>query len=433
MRIDTNIQSTLIAAIFTLAACGREEAPEDMSSPPTTEDMSGAGEMGTLPDLGMVDMETSPEDMFLSDANQDDDADMPRAIDQGGEGVVDMAAEEDMAAPSCTPLEPVVCQQQADCQASEQCIRGVCIETCGANLDVWDAAMPASLVPVVNVCASSSIMGVRGDADCRQRARVFSLTTSRQGSKIIYEVREGAIEEGPQNLMGTAETENGDDHFISFNAAPNPAGTRFAFGYTRSDVSGEVLVMSTDGSTMRIAAAGNYDLDWIDNDRLLVNGLSAGAAQVEGQGIYLIDLSGGQPETRRLTIGPGSASGAVANLRSRDEVLVGGSNGLDGVVYLVGTSELLAMSQSAPIDLATSSFTSFDTASDFEWIAESHLAGYDESYTKFQWVRLGADDLDEPEDFVDTGVFFEIVTIPGSPRFLLWHSDGYLMVEASAR
>lgn len=415
------------------SACSDSETPLD--SPP----ISSEDDMGGISDMTVSSNASPGEDMDIRDMQPSRDQslgeDLSEAHDMSAPGedasMEDMRVDADMPSQVCAPLEPAACATDADCQSSQECFRGACLETCGAPLSDWQDAMPSTLAPIANVCTSTAIVGVHGDAGCEGRGRIFSVTTSLQGDEIVYTVREGALEVGPANIVGTARTPNGQDHFVGYNAAPNPAGTRFAFSYTRSDVSGEVLIMDTSGVVTRVEAAGNYDLDWLDEDRLLVNGLSAGTMQIQGQGLYLIDLSSNPPKTTRLTIGPGSASGAVAHLSGRDEVLVGGSQGLDGSVYLVDTASLLAASEGEPIDLATSNFTSWSTASDFEWIAESYLAGYDEMYTEYQWRALDEDTLAAAETFVDTGVFFEVVTIPGSPRFLLWHGDGYVIVEAS--
>ena len=432
--MNSKITLILLSLGLVATACSDPETPDEMQPPSSTPDMSEVADMSASPNSGAGDGDMSTlADMKVHVDQGDEDlselVDMESPDEDASMG--DMGGEVDMPTSDCVPLEPTQCASDADCSTAQACVRGACIETCGAALADWDAAMPSSLTPIANVCTSPSIVGVRGDADCAERSRIFSLTTSLQSGEVVYELREGALEVGPTTLVGTARTPNGQDHFIGYNAAPNPAGTRFAFGYTRSDVSGEVLVIDASGGVTRVDATGNYDLDWLDDDRLLVNGLSAGTTQIQGQGLYLIDLTESTPRTTRLTIGPGSSSGAVAHLSGRDEVLVGGSDGLDGSVYLVDTASLLAASAGEPLDLATSGFTSFRTASDFEWIAERFLAGYDETYTGFQWIALDGNMLGAPETFVDTSVFFEVVTIPNSRRFLLWHSEGYVIVEAA--
>ncbi len=362
------------------------------------------------------------------DPDDDSGQDTP---DAGSDALISTRDANDDAATDdpCIPLQPIACTESSECSGGQTCLRGSCVDLCDASLDGWNAAMPEGLVPVRNVCAVTGVMAVGGDPMCVGRARAFAVTSKANGDQVTHEVRAGALEDGPTDLLTTADVDpNGQTHFLGLNAAASPSGERVAWGYTLSSVAGEVLVADGDGTISRWPSTGNYDVDWQSEDILFVNGLSLGESREIAQGLYGLNLATEPATTARLTTGPGSSSGAVSWAPRLGEVLVGGSEGLDGTVYAVPRDRL---SFDAPIDLATSDLTSFTTASDFELLAGRWLAGYDSTYTSYEYRELADDVLLEPQPFIDTDVFFENVPIRGTDRFLLVHANGYLIVEVT--
>lgn len=275
---------------------------------------------------------------------------MPADPDGGGQ--IDSAVIADAGAdagPAC------------ECEAGEECVRGVCIATCGGDVSGFDAVLGEGLTPVASFCRTASAYAVHASAT---DLLVYDLTTSVDGLRTTFSLSRWTLDPSASTpspvevASATHDVPSADELvFPGGYLAIDATGARAVFGYTTSatGVPGEVFSVSLeDGAVVRLSAPSNYDAAWIDSSRFVVNGAGL-LDQTAGQGLYVGDVAAA-PRAVHAAENLADYSGSVT--ASSSFVLAGGV--IDGTfasqVFLVPLARLeTAITDDVAIDLATDS------------------------------------------------------------------------------
>lgn len=216
----------------------------------------------------------------------------------------------------------------APCDDGDVCLRNACVQDCGGDVAALDGAFASTLRVLGGACTPPGIQGVGqgcdGDALDVTVYTVRILDGDFEVSQTVHAFRAPST-----SVLTRVPGPAGDDPaYVSRYVEVSPTGERLAFGYTRPDFSGEVLVLDlATKAVTRITAYGNYDAAWLDADTVLVNGLSANAEGYD-QGLYAVDLSGAEPTARKVVGDLGDASGAVS-VYGGGQVVIAGAYGED--------------------------------------------------------------------------------------------------------
>lgn len=360
------------------------------------------------------------------------------ATDSGG-GTVDTTQGTDGSADS-GPVGacPGGCGDQA-------CVAGACVASCGADPATLEAALGAGLVVLSNHCGdTTALVALAG----LPNEGALALSAADEAGKARFALHRRSFDGQPPALLSTVDV---DGSLAAFEVFPggyletDPTFTRAAWGYSTmgADFPGSVVVGDlVPGDPAALDAPGNYAVAFLDEDRLLVNGL--GAAGVElGQGLYLVELGPGGPSATLVATNLGTASGDVAV--HGDLVLAGGFAGFgttwpDGSegnrVYGLSVEALLAAaSTDTPVDVFAAA-PSVDIPGDFAFTPDGHVLAktYDESYqiAGFQLIPLTVTEdgaTAGPATALTVGPQFRLATpLPGTDRWALVHDAGTLVV-----
>ena len=359
----------------------------------------------------------------LTDAGPTDAGD---AADTGveGDGGVDGGMDEDSG---------------VGCGADEAAVRGVCVATCGADTSGWDAALDESLTVVATFCSDADRFGTApGDP-----TEVFTLRSEpvTEGTRIEL-ARFIAFGSDAPTVLGNIVVERpSSELFLGGYLEPNGDASRIALGYTAlgATVPGEVFsVASMDGTQAAVGADGNFDVAWLSEDTLLVNGLGAEGAGSSGQGLYAVTFSDTGIRAVRVGIGLGDFSGGV--IVGPDYVLAGGNFGgenrayvvlkarVEGAVSMPREIDFSAMGVRVPVDGFPSTFDLVngmivvqDLSDTFDLVA---LQAYPvEGYMGTTGLSLGAPIR------LTSGNLFDVAHEAGGGRMLLEFAGGLLLVE----
>ena len=152
---------------------------------------------------------------------------------------------------------------------------------------------------------------------------------------VRYPREAGAAALGAGTSVFGFTVDTADNLFPGAYLALSAAGDA-AVGYSlASDFSGAVMVGRAGETAETIAAKGNYDVIFWDDDSLLINGLGAGTSE-DGQGLYL--YKGGQG--RKLVGALGAASGPLC--KGQDVLFVGGFFETENRVFAFSAAEVVA-------------------------------------------------------------------------------------------
>lgn len=368
-------------------------------------------------------------------------------MDQPDASTVDAMTSVD-AGVQCPSQETTACSDTSPCaDADEDCVAGVCVATCGQDISGLAAALGDDITVLGNLCVTPALDGVHlGETDGCEVITAYSLTSETDSNgdlgftltRFTLEANMPMPAESPVGSV-TVDIPDGVSAFAgSYLAiAPGPAGNDTAlFGYTTSAAgfAGEVVALDTgDGTSDALSANGNFDVDWIDDSRYLINGQAADSAE-DGQGLYVVDVSGAAPSATHVVTGLGDFSGSVAVDRERGLVFAGGvfSDGFVNRVFVIPLTEIeAAVSSGTPLDASgTTAIERFEIPSSFEIVADSFIS-FDFGTSEFhaRSFTIGGDDsvtVGSPALFVQSP--FNGVTAIGSDRALLHHSGGSLLI-----
>ncbi|WP_428267298.1 hypothetical protein [Haliangium sp.] len=350
------------------------------------------------------------------------------------------------AAPGCQVFTPAVCSTDTPCTGADQaCVAGACVATCGQDVSGFEAALGAGLAVLANVCVSPALQAAHaGESDGCEALSVYDLGNEVNGDgDLVFTLRRFSLVPGvaapTPAAVGTHVVDLGAG-ITAFAGSylvlpPGPGGGGAAlFGYTESGAGfpGEVIRMDTsDGSSAALTADGNFDVDWIDDDRYLINGAAADDVAA-GQGLYLVDLSGATPAVAHVVTGLGDFSGGVAVDHERGLVFAGGYFLASGdKVYALPLADIEAAAGATPIDAdATAAVQRFAIPSSFTRVGD-RLVSFDFASMEHQVRALsvagdGTISVDDPVRLAAQP--FSGVTPVGADRALLHHGAGSLLV-----
>ncbi len=351
----------------------------------------------------------------------------------------------------CPSYEPVSCAADTPCTAvGQDCVADVCVATCGQDVSGLADALGEQVKVIANICATPNLLSVDvniSDSDSCETVTVYNLSTETDAdSNRIFSLDRYTLD--PSVVMpevqpvgsATVNITGGVQSFAGGYLAIAPATTNDGtalFGYTTADdgFPGEVIAMNTaDGTYGSMSANGNFDAVWIDDERYLLNGTSAGAVD-EGLGVYHVDVSGNEPVIQRVVSGFGDFSGAVAIDHGRGLVFVGGFYSSDGDrVYVIPLADIdAALADGAPIDAAaTAGIQSLTTPSSFSLLGDRFINfAFGAGEYRAQPFTVGSDDqvsLGAAELMASQAAFSGVTPI-GIDRALIHHDNGVLLVS----
>lgn len=272
--------------------------------------------------------------------------------------------------------EPESCDP---CDAPLACVRGACVDLCGADATTVEASLAEGVVPIAGYCRTAQAFDPGGDTS------VIDLRVEDDGETITATAARFALV--PGNVEPTAQPVGSADVtpavegvplFWSVFAAEAPGGDRVAVGYTQDFGDGRLIVLG-GGVPIELSAPNNFDAAWLDADTLLVNGQGLVPDSPVAQGLYAAVLGEGGAVTPRQLVAQGLAfSGSVELLG--DLVLYGGFDGdFANQLLVVDRAALEAVLDdpaAPPLD-ATSSpavVAAADGASSFDHLGGGRLA-----------------------------------------------------------
>lgn len=329
-----------------------------------------------------------------------------------------------------------------ECDAGEQCVRGVCIATCGGDVSGFDAALGEGLTPVASFCRTASAYAVHASAT---DLLVYDLTTSVDGLRTVFSLSRWTLDPSVSTpspvevASATHDVASADESvFPGGYLAIDPTGAQAVFGYTTSAAGfpGGVFYASLTGgaSVMEVPAPGNFDVAWMDPTHFVVDG--SGLAELAfGQGLYVADLTAA-PRAVHVATNMGDYSGSVA----ASPAFVIGAAVIDGsfeshAYYFSKERVDTAIADATPIDTATDSAvtevldpdgvalpSTFSTVR--TRIVSTPFAGPLTSYA----VALGASGPTLSDPRVLATATFTDAMAAGDGHILLVHPSGLLLV-----
>lgn len=207
------------------------------------------------------------------------------------------------------------------CDATETCLRGVCIATCD-GIDGFDAALADGVVPVSHSCRAPGAFDVVG-------TNVYELEAVTEGANTVLRLVRWSATSGavtPSTIAQRVYTPTmGEDVYPGF-VSVSADEAHALFGYT-TGLSGFVGgVVNVDAGAMTFdetSAPGNFDAAFISGSQYLVNGL--GFEGLTGQALYLADAADGSVAGRTIASNMGEYSGSVALWGAEDLVVFAGA------------------------------------------------------------------------------------------------------------
>lgn len=216
----------------------------------------------------------------------------------------------------------------AACSGERVCVRGACIATCGLDASGIETALAPGLAPIGHACRAVSGPIDLVAATDPARPRVYEVNAHTSGTVTVFRLVRWTFEETPMpEPIGAAMYDAGSTGamaFIGGYLAVSPDERRALFGYTTSTAGflGGVFDAEIGRMTVEYQAAGNFDAEWVDGNRWLVNGLAFDGLD-NGQGLYLRNEAAGTSRHRVTRMGTNSGSVAVVD----DLVIAGGFTG----------------------------------------------------------------------------------------------------------
>lgn len=366
---------------------------------------------------------------------------------------VDAAPPDDVdAGVTCPVFEPTACSDEQPCAgAGEGCVAGICVASCGQDIDSFTGALGAGVKVVANVCVAPGVRGVHvGESAGCERITVYDLAndTNDDGDlelTLSSFVIDPAVVAPTVGEIGSTliDVTQGSTAFPGAYLAinPGPAGTgntAALVGYSESGAGfpGEVVrIAIPGGDSDRVVANGNYSVAWIDESRYLINGLSAGDID-GGQGLYHVDVSGASPVVTHVVTGLGDFSGSVGVDATNDIVFAGGFFQDDGdLVFAIPLADIeAAVASGTPLDAAaTADIQRFAIPSTFELLGDrfasmSFASGALEQRRFSVAVNGTATEVSVDDAELLASPPFSAVSVVGSDRALLHHEGGSLLV-----
>lgn len=200
-------------------------------------------------------------------------------------------------------------------------------------------------------------------------------------------------------------------------------GEKLSVGYTLSDFSGDVVTGSPAADPLLTVAPGNFDAVYLDDGRLVVNGLGLGSEQ--GQGVYVLQ---GDGSVAQLIGAMGDGSGFLA--RGASVLYAGYYDFTAGAnkLYAFTLQEMNAALDSAtPLTVADGDLAYEGDLADITAVADT-LVVLDASFTEFHAVRTIAASVSDDAVVMEGPVAIvtaEVVSDPSTPTELS-SSDGVI-------
>ncbi len=324
------------------------------------------------------------------------------------------------------------------CEAGSQCVRGVCLATCGMDLAGFDPALSEALQPVVNLCRPSTqamdVIESEGGA-----LRVYELVAEGSGTTTTFTLSRFTLM--PDGTPSSTET-LGSAMYEGVDASMTYAGSYLdiapgehsaIFGYTTMGpgfIGGVFDLDLGEGTATEVPAPGNFDAVWIDDSRWILDGMGLGTEM--GQGLYVHDSGAGV--SRLVANEMGVFSGSVALL---GDVIVAGAFGTAGVVFVFDRDALL--DAETPLDAREDAIASFETSSAFELVFGTRLSSVTYGSEGISGIEARALREEAGEwalgaaEPLTNGALFTNITASGADRAWLHHAGGVLLVELPSR
>lgn len=351
----------------------------------------------------------------------------------GGMMELDAGREDDagMMADAGYDAGPVLCGA-LECADGEACIDDECVDACGADPAMFASSIGAGLSVVASFCRPGAAAFATDGTDVFD---VMAATDMLTTGFSLFRWPLDPTGAPDATLVGAPSYVAPSADVLAFAGGYLDVGAGGAlYGYTTTDaaMTGEVFVVAlAGGAIQRASAPGNFDAEWIDATRFVVNGQGFGAET--GQGLYVATV--GDPIAgEQVATGPGIYSGSVA---VRPEfVLAGGADDTFApLVYAISRTAFDAAIGGAPIDIEADGSMVVDpdrplSASTFTFAGDRLvLLPYSGPLTSYAVSWDGTDLTLSDARVVAMGPTFNGVLDAGGGRLLLTHPGGALLVE----
>jgi hypothetical protein len=312
------------------------------------------------------------------------------------------------------------------CDVGRACLRGVCIDTCGADPMVFDAELAPDLVPVANVC----LILPPGPFAAHGRAGAIELAHAQieaMGSDAL-----AVIERYTASIVGPVDVEPGRRCTTRYRGTPSstpqllegaglsPSGALFHFAIASTTTSGpfgnRAFVVSEDCDVSQFDRSPGYDYGGVLLNERAADLILTGRIGMESGLVRGSELAGS-----------GAGYGSVQ--RFEDRVVAVAFTG-HGQVWLNWFSARALETGPYPVsatlgDLSDSSAETMFVAIDGHGIVGRALST--EEHVLFLRLEDGA--LVPGRSFFASSRFTRVIPVDGSTQAILQHEDGLLVVR----